>query len=59
MKAHTRAANCIFNTGEHTNKERTWAAKELRSTTIPVLKFLSKDHKGDQCVELVQPSMGS
>ena len=45
IKGHLRAINCIFSAGEETNQERVWSAKELRSTTIPVLKMLAKDHK--------------
>ena len=45
MKGHLRAMNHIFQAGAETNMEKVWAAKELKSTTIPMLKFLVKDHK--------------
>ena len=46
LKGHLRIINHIFNTGADTgSKERTWAAKELRSTVLPVNSLLVKDHK--------------
>ena len=36
----------MFQTGKDRNMDRAWAAKENRSTTIPVLSLLLKDHKG-------------
>ena len=46
IKGHLRALNLIFRPGQNTNSEdRVWQAKELRSTTIPVVSLLVKDHK--------------
>ena len=45
MKNHLRACNIIFNAGEETNQDRVLSAKELGSSTIPVLSLMVKDHK--------------
>ena len=46
IKGHLRALNLIFRPGKETqSEERVWEAKELKSTIIPVLSLLIKDHK--------------
>ena len=49
LKCHTRASNSIFNCGQdlgETEESRTRNAREMVSTTVPVLSLLAKDHKG-------------
>ena len=48
IKGHLRCLNHIFRPGKDNNEERVWKAKESRSTTIPVLSLLLKNHK---CLE--------
>ena len=46
IKGHLRALNLIFRSRKETqSEERVWEAKELKSTIIPVLSLLIKDHK--------------
>ena len=46
MKGHLRTLNLIFKPGSNTSAEdRVWQAKELKSTTIPMISLLVKDHK--------------
>ena len=48
LKGHMRFVNKIFNVGEGHGKksqERTRKVKELKSTIIPILSLLIKDHK--------------
>ena len=45
IKCHLRALNHIFKIGLETNQDRVWRAKELRSTVIPMLSLMVKDHK--------------
>merc|ERR1712112_324577 len=45
---HCKAFNRILKIGESHGRqsmERAWEAKELDSSTVPVVKFLAKDHK--------------
>ena len=46
IRGHLRCLNHVFQTGKDRNMDRVWAAKESKSTTIPVLSLLLKDHKG-------------
>ena len=46
IKGHFRLLNHIFHPGKETNQyDRVKAAKELKSTTVPVASLLVKDHK--------------
>ena len=45
---HCKALNRILRIGESHGRqsmERAWEAKELDSSTVPIVKFLAKDHK--------------